>query len=50
MLDFDAQTLANDLGASMFVTLVVTAGRTCVPPGYTWEVGNAGSLDVSARR
>ncbi len=45
-----AVQLGRDAPATMFVTLVATAGRTCVPPGYVWEVGNGGSLDVSVRR
>jgi hypothetical protein len=45
-----AVELGRDAPASMFVTLVATAGRTCVPPGYTWETGNGGSLDVTVRR
>jgi hypothetical protein len=45
-----AAELGRDASATMFVTLVVTAGRTCVPPGYTWEVQNGGSLDVTVRR
>jgi len=45
-----AVELGRDAPPSMFVTLVATAGRTCVPPGYTWETGNGGSLDVTVRR
>jgi hypothetical protein len=45
-----AVAIGKDAPATMFVTLIATAGRTCVPPGYTWQTGQGGSLDVNVRR
>jgi hypothetical protein len=35
---------------TMFVTMVTKAGRSCVPPGFKWELGNDGFLEVNVRR
>jgi hypothetical protein len=35
---------------TMFVTMVTKAGRTCVPPGFKWELLNDGFLEVNVRR
>lgn len=45
-----AVQLGKDAPSTMYVNLIATAGRTCVPPGYTWEVRSGGSLDVVVRR
>lgn len=45
-----AVQLGNDAPSTMYVNLVATAGRSCVPPGYTWEVRSGGALDVVVRR
>lgn len=45
---------AIELGANakdtMVVTMVTKAGRTCVPPGFEWELLNDGFLEVNVRR
>jgi hypothetical protein len=45
---------AIELGANakdtMVVRMVTKAGRTCVPPGFKWELLNDGFLEVNVRR
>lgn len=45
-----AVEMGKDTASTMYVTLMATAGRSCVPPGYVWETRNGGSLDVTVRR
>ena len=45
-----AVELGPNVDDTMFVSLVTTAGRTCVPPGFTWEVRNGDGLEAKVRR
>ena len=45
-----AVQVGNNVKDTMFVTMVTKAGRSCVPPGFKWELKNDGFLQVAVRR